>query len=767
MHRTTCPLPDTARWIASPMVGAAAAGSPAPYFRKAFVIASRPTRAVLHITALGVFEAEINGARVGDEVFAPGWTEYRKRITCRSYDVTTMLREGENALGAIVGDGWAVGHIADKNRQHYSDRPKLLALLEIACADGDTVTVRTDGTWLTAAGAVVASDMLQGESHDARLDPGPWSEPGFSADGWVPALECEAPDAEISPQIGPSVRRQEILAATLASGLERPEWQSPLRVFDLGQNITGRVRLRVSGRRGTTLKIRHAEVLNANGTLYTSNLRTARATDYYTLRGGGLEEWEPRFTFHGFRYFEISWQGRREDIGELSAEGVVLHSHMARTGEFSCSNPLLNQLAHNILWGQKGNFLDIPTDCPQRDERLGWTGDAQAFIRTAAFFMDIREFFQKWLLTMRDSQGPDGAIPPTVPHTGSFGLPQDGGPAWADAAFICPWVLYRHYGDEQILRDHYECMVRYMEYLKANKVQDGIRCHPAKDGWGGFGDWLALDGSGRIEGGTPKDLIGTAFYAHNAAILADAAEVIGRPEDAASWRALRDVIVAAFRRRFVTPEGLMASGTQTAYVLALHFGLLDEAQRATAFAELIRDIERRGYHIATGFVGTPYILHVLEAGGRTDVAYKLLEQETFPSWLFPVKNGATTIWERWDGWTPEMGFQDPGMNSFNHYAYGAVGDWMVSTVAGIEPAEPGFRRILFKPRPGGSITSASASLVTPHGKSAIAWSLDRGTLSVSVEVPANTVAVFSAPPRFAPHRDQLGPGRHRFELASV
>jgi len=503
-------------------------------------------------------------------------------------------------------------------------------------------------------------------------------------------------------------------------------------------------------------------MLQPDGSLYTENLRSARATDHYTLQGSGLEEWEPRFTCHGFRYAEITWAGGADALKIEGVEGIVLHSDMLLTGVFSCSHPLLNQLESNILWGQKGNFLEVPTDCPQRDERLGWTGDAQAFIRTACFHMDVRGFFHKWLGDMRDAQGGDGAVPAIIPHTHSFGSGGDGGPAWADAVFICPWTIYLCYGDTEILRENYDSMAAYMEYLAKHKVKNHIRPHPDLDGWGGFGDWLALDGSGKTVGGTPKDLIGTAFYAHAADIMASTANLLGKGAEAKTYRTLHGEIVAAFRRRFLTPDGFVASGTQTAYVLALYFGLVPDAVRATSAAELVRKIQANGMHLGTGFVGTPYLLHVLEATGHLDTAYALLEQETFPSWLFPVKNGATTIWERWDGWTPEQGYQDKGMNSFNHYAYGAVGDWMVSTVAGLQfdPEQPGYQHILFKPRPGGTITWAEAKLKTPHGATSIRWELKNETLELHLTVPPGCTASLSLPEQWESEISTLGSGNH-------
>jgi alpha-L-rhamnosidase len=767
------PVTWSARWIASSVIGGARLSAPTPYFRTTFRVEAPIRSAVLHITALGLYECEINGGVVGNHVFAPGWTDYSNRVYFQSHDVTALLAAGENAIGAILGDGWYAGHVAEKDRGFYGERPQLLVQLEITAQDGSVSRIVSDSSWKTMVGPILESDLLMGETYDARRELGAWSTATYDDSAWLPVVLAADPGIAIERSPGPPVRRQEILsiAPDLLKKVEKGWFEniadSSRGIFDFKQNFTGRVRVTVRGKRGIRLILRFAEVLNKDGTLYLENLRGARATDSYTLKGGDSETYEPRFTFHGFRYVEIRWQGAPEDVVIEKVEGVVLHSEMARTGTFRCSHELLNQLESNIVWGQKGNFLEVPTDCPQRDERLGWTGDAQVFVRTAAFHMDVRGFFHKWLKDMRDAQSAEGAIPPVIPNTGSFGGNADGGPAWADAVFICPWTIYRCYNDVEILRDNYDSMARYMDYLAAHKVKAHIRAHPDVDSWGGFGDWLALDGSGRTEGGTAKDLLGTAHYANNARIMAETAELLGKSADAKKYRVLHSEIAEAFRNRYITPDGLMAGGTQTAYVLALHFDLVPPAARATCARELVRSIERNGMHLATGFVGTPYLLHVLEAHGHLDVAYKLLEQETFPSWLFPVKNGATTIWERWDGWTAEKGFQDKGMNSFNHYAYGAVGDWMVSSVAGLELAGAGYEKILFKPRPGGTITWAEAKLATALGEIAIRWELSGGTLHLKLTVPPGAEATLSLPPGWTANVPTLTAGTHEIVAQST
>jgi alpha-L-rhamnosidase len=750
-----------ATWIASPVVGGARTQSPPPYLRKTFLIEQPVKSARLAITALGLYEWEINGARVGDEIFAPGWTEYKKRVQYQVYDVTGNLHPGENVLGAILGDGWYCGYLGWWSRQQYGDRPRLLVQLEIALQDGSTFTIVSDGSWRTTSGPILESDFLMGESYDARHELGNWSQPQYDDSRWQSVIVAP-PELmpEISPRIGPPVRRLGEIKPVKET--IKKTWDNQFRLFDMGQNFSGRVKISVRAKAGTNLKLRFAEILNPDGGLYTENLRGAKCTDNYTCKGGETETWEPRFTFHGFRHVEVTGLAEKDS---LEVTGIVLHSDTPTTGTFRCSNDLLNQLQHNIIWGQKSNFLEVPTDCPQRDERLGWTGDAQVFVRTAAFNMDVRGFFHKWVQDIRDAQTPRGGVPCVIPSVWheSTDAGEDGGPAWADAAIICPWTIYLCYADRKILEDHYDSMKKFIDFMTNHRCKDFIREHPDLPVWHGFGDWLALDGGGKIDGITPHDLIGTAFLTYDADIMAKTAGILGKHDDAKKYRSLHGEIVAAFRRRYVTPDGLVASSTQTAYALALHFGLIEESARVGAAHELARHVKQKDYHLATGFVGTPYILDVLEENGHLDAAYKLLEQETFPSWIFPIKNGATTIWERWDGWTPEKGPQDKGMNSYNHYAYGAVGAWMYRTVAGLDldPAKPGYEKVIFRPRPGGTITWAEASLETGRGRVSIRWELKGTELHLELTVPNGSSATLSLPEGYTAHvSTELGAGKH-------
>ncbi len=741
-------------WIGNSYAGGPRSTAPSPYLRKEFHLGSRPIRARLYVTALGLVEPYLNGKRATQDEFFPGWTDYRTRVQYRGYDVVELLNEGVNCIGAILGDGWYCGHIEWRDRQAYGLQPKLRARLMVDLADGSSTIVDSDGSWTTSFGPILESDMMHGEAYDARRELGEWCSSG-SGKGWVPATTFEE-TVGIVPAPGPAVRViQEI--SPIGPPRPIPQWPSNLWIFDLGQNMVGRIRIKVKAKPGLTIRIRCTEVLDAKGNLYREPLRTARATDYYTCKGDGEEIWESRFTFHGFRYVEImGLDNKTEDPPAVdTVTGVVLHSEMVATGGFECSDPLVNQLQSNIVWGQKGNFLDVPTDCPQRDERLGWTGDAQVFVRTAAFNMDVAGFFAKWTQDLEDSQGERGEIPPVSPNTGVVG--GDGGPGWADAFLVCPWTIARVYGDLDLLRKHYESMKAFVGWQEQTH-RDFVRSYPGYPGFGGFGDWLSTNAD------TPMDLIGTAFFGYSADLMAKIADTLGHAEDAARYRQLFADIADSFRRHYVTPEGDLVSRTQTSYVLALQFGLLDEATVPKAVDALVHEIERRGDHLSTGFLGTPYLAHVLSDHGRPDVAFRLLMQKTYPSWLYPVTQGATTIWERWDGWTHDKGFQDAGMNSFNHYAYGAIGHWLYSRVAGIDLAEGdlGYRHLEFRPHVGGGLTHASAWLDSVAGRIEAGWRVEGGRFHYSILVPPPSAGAVYLP---SGEVLQVGPGRHELECA--
>lgn len=738
-------------WVGGLIVGGPFTTSPAPFLRTSFNVSKPVARARLYATALGVYEPHLNGAVVGADVLAPGWTDYHTRVQYQVYDVTGQLRQGENVLGAILGDGWYAGHVGWLERQRYGDRPKFLAQIVVHYTDGSSETIATGPGWKSAYGPILASDIIMGESYDARRELTGWDAPGYDDGKWLAVETFPDPGIILSAMRGPTVQRISEIRP-VAEPRELKEGHGSKWIFDMGQNMVGRLRIRVSGDAGSTITLRHAEMLNPDGTLYLTNLRTTKQEDHYTLKGTGEEIWEPRFTFHGFQYVELS--GLAGTPTRDTITGVVLHSAMDQTGSFTCSDPLISQLQHNIEWGQRGNFVDVPTDCPQRNERLGWTGDAQVFVATAAFNFDVAGFFTKWLRDVEDEQSPQGAYPMVVPNpvvrkNGRSTWPAaaiDGGPAWADAGVICPWTIYLAYGDTAILAERYDSMRRYVEFLNETS-RDGLRCYAGYEGWHGFGDWLALDGSSDRFGNTSKELLGTAFFAYSTRLLGRIARILGKTEDAERYEARFQTIRNAFQERFVTRRGLIGGATQTSYVLALHFDLLPDELRPVALEELVRDIEHRGDHLSTGFVGTPYINRVLSDNGRTDVAYRLLRQTTWPSWLYSVTQGATTIWERWDGWTHDRGFQDPSMNSFNHYAYGAIGAWLYAVVAGIDtdPARPGYKHIIMRPQPGGELTSASAELRSPYGLIRSAWTLKDEAFEWEIIVPANTTATVYVP----------------------
>lgn len=696
---------------------------PPPYLRKDFSLDKQITRATVYASALGLYELRINGKRIGKDYFTPGWTDYNIRLYYQTYDVTDALLQGENAIGAILADGWYAGYVGfGKKREHYGDKPRLLAQLEIQYADGTKTIIPTDESWKARYGPYIEADFLMGETYDARMELTGWDSPAFDDSKWNPVAVTDTIKPKIEPYPGVTVHKiMEI------KPIERTEPKPGAFVFDMGQNFAGWVRLNVKGKAGDKVKLRFAEMLNPDGTIYTTNLREARCTDTYTLAGAGTEIWEPKFTFHGFRYVEIT--GYPGSPPKDAITGVVLHSDTPVAGSFECSSPKVNQLAKNIVWGQRGNFIEIPTDCPQRDERLGWTGDAQIFIRTATYNMDVSAFFTKWLIDLEDAQTPEGAFPDVAPHKVAMG---SGVPAWGDAGVICPWTIYKVYGDTRVIERHYESMTKWIAYLQKNS-KDLLR--PAY----GYGDWVSIGSD------TPKDVIATAYFAYSTNLLSKMAAAIGKQEDAVRYSELFRQIKAAFNKAYVSDDAKVKGETQTCYLLALYFDLLPENKRPAAAEHLLEDIKQRDFHLSTGFVGLSYLLPTLTETGNLDTAYRLLNQDTFPSWLYSIKNGATTIWERWDGWTEEKGFQDPGMNSFNHYAFGSVGRWLFNTVAGIDTEGPGFKHITIKPQPGGGIKYAKATYDSIHGKILSDWKITEKNFLLNVRIPPNTTATVHIP----------------------
>lgn len=728
-----------AAWIEPAWDEDPAASQPAPMLRTTFELDGRVASARAYVTSLGLYELALNGRRVGDELFTPGWTSYGDRLQYQTYDVTGLLESGENAAGVLLGDGWYRGNLAwGGQRNTYGERLALLLQIEVTYEDGRTQRVTSGDGWKATTGPIRLSDIYDGEVYDARLEKTGWSRPGYDDGDWQGVRVADHPKTHLIAPAGPPVRRIEEIRPV--AQFRTPEGDL---VFDMGQNMVGWIRLKVQGPAGTEVTLRHVEVLDRDGNVYTANLRAADQKVTYILKGEGEEVYEPHFTFQGFRYVAVDGYPGEPALDALT--GVVIHSDMAPTGRFESSNPLLNQLQHNIVWGQKGNFLDVPTDCPQRDERLGWTGDAQVFARTAAFNYDVAGFFTKWLGDLAADQYENGSIPFVIPDALTKpDQPAAGSAAWADAGVIIPWTMYLVYGDARLLERQYPSMTAWVGYMQERAGDDLI--------WDGdfhFGDWLAYATTDPSYPGatTGKELIATAFFAHSAGLVAQAARVLGKTDEADRYAALQDRVKAAFQREFVTASGRVGENTQTAYVLALQFDLLPEALRAEAARRLAENVRRHGHHLTTGFVGTPYLCHVLSRHGHLDVAYALLNQETYPSWLYPVRMGATTIWERWDGIKPDSTFQDPGMNSFNHYAYGAIGEWLYHVVAGIEldPAAPAYKHVRIQPQPGGGLTHVDAALTTMYGDVGSAWRLEDGRFTLNVTVPPNTRATVRLP----------------------
>lgn len=726
----------TARWISVKRTEPATETSdPAPLFRKTFSTSKKIATATATITAQGVYEAFINGARIGTALLAPGWTSYNNRLQYQQYDVTRLLQQGNNAIGVAVGNGWYKGYIGFSGQHDFYGKDLALWMqLDITYSDGTRERIQSDDSWQSSYGTIRYSEIYHGETIDARIDQAGWNMPaGNTTMTWTPVR----------------IKEQTVnLIGTYNEPITRHETFRPVRIFttpkgeqviDFGQNLVGWVQVMASGKAGDRVTISHAEVLDKAGNFYTENLRPARQRNVFILSGKGTETFEPHFTFQGFRYIRVEGYP-----GELKPENFLataLYSDMRPTGSFTSSHPLINQLQHNIQWGQRGNFLDVPTDCPQRDERLGWTGDAQAFARTATFNFDVHNFMAKWLRDVEADQI-NGSVPFVVPNV--LGPGAAGSAGWADAATIIPFDLYLAYGDRRVLEQQYESMKGWVGYMQRNSDLDlwnkGFH----------FGDWLFYrpfdDNDGR-SAVTDKYLIAQCFYAHSVSIVQKTARILGRSEDEKKYSDLLNRVKMAFVREYMTSSGRLVSGTQTAYVLALNFDMLPGNLRQAAADRLAENIRSYDNHLTTGFLGTPYLCHVLSRFGHAELAYQLLLQESYPSWLYPVKMGATTIWERWDGIKPDSTFQTPGMNSFNHYAYGAIGDWMYRVVAGIDTQEqePGYRKVTIRPLTGKGLSAADASLETLYGTVRSAWKREGERLELAITIAPNTSATVWIP----------------------
>jgi len=727
-----------------------------PLVRRAFAV-SGVASARLYVTAHGVYEAEINGRRVGNDTLNPGWTVYSERLRVHTYDVTDLLSDGENVIGAWLGDGWYRGRLGFTHHGHtfdmYGDDLSLIAQLEVTHADGSVTTIATDASWEAHPSPILRSGLYDGEAYDARQEVEGWSAPGSSREGWSAVATRPAhPERFVAPE-GPAVRCTQTLHPVEV--LSSPAGH---RILDFGQNFTGRVRITVRGEAGDTVTLRTAEVMQ-EGEIYTRPLRAAKSTDVYTLKGGGAETWEPRFTTHGFRFVEVTgWPGSVEDaVADGAFEGRVYHSDMTRTGWFESSDESLNRLHENVVWGTRSNFVDIPTDCPQRDERLGWTGDIQVFAPTAAFLFDVSGFLSSWLKDLSVEQRREGTVPwyvPVIPG-GPMWTPTRPGAVWGDAAVLTPWTLYERFADDGVLREQYDSARGWVDQVEA-------LAGPSRLWNTGFqlGDWLdpAAPPHDPADAKTDKYLVATAYFAWSARRLADTAAVLGRADDAARYGSLADDVRDAFVAEYWDESsGRLTSDAQTAYALAIRFDLLSGERRAAAGRRLAELVAEGGNRIAVGFAGVNVVADALSATGHADAAFDLLFERECPSWMYMVDQGATTIWERWDSQMPD-GTVNPGrMTSFNHYALGSIADWLHREVAGLSPADPGYRRIRFAPTPG-PLASARAVHLTPYGEASIAWTHAQGALSVEVTVPTGTTGVVELPSG----SHEVGPGTHHF-----
>jgi alpha-L-rhamnosidase len=728
------PAAWTARWLrrdprsggaVDPPEGGEAPGragrlKPPGQFRKELTLTSPPLRARVYATARGIYHLRVNGTRVGRDELTPGWTDYRYRLQYQVYDITDLLVAGPNVVGAVVADGWWCGYVGfepQRPAQHYGRFPELLVQVHVDCEDGTSLVVGSDDTWRESPGHVVYADLLVGEAHDLRRATPGWDRPGFDDSSWSPARASDVGVVPLVAQIDEPVRvTREIAAQTVtavASGY----------LVDFGQNLVGWVRLGVKDApAGTRIRLRHGETLD-QGQLYTANLRSAEATDVLMVSGAGGQEWfEPSFTTHGFRYVEVTGYPGDLHTGDLTA--IVVQSDTPPVGDLHCSDPMIEQLISNISWGQRGNYVSVPTDCPQRDERLGWTADAQIFLPTACFNADVAAFMGRWTLDLIDEQDDDGAFTDYVPD---ISMDHEGAPAWGDAGVIVPYHLWRVYGDERLLERSYPSMRAWVDHI--HRHNPSLLWTRATGN--GYGDWLQIDAD------TPREVVATAYFARSASLVAEAAAALGRVEDAARYGTLADRIRAAFATEFVGADGKVATGTQTAYLMGLAWDLIPSSLRPASFGHLCDDIEVRGRRLTTGFVGVPLICPLLTAWGRPDLAFALLHQEEFPSWGYSIRRGATTIWERWDGWTEERGFQSVNMNSFNHYSLGSVGEWLWRSVAGIDqaPGSLAYRDLVIEPHFGSRLQWVTARFDSPRGLIEVRWQQRDRDVDIDVEIP--------------------------------
>lgn len=732
-----------AKWLSDNLYPKGAETLPPVRLRREFSLGKPIRRATLYTVALGAYEARINGRKVGDTILTPEWTDFNKRVLEQGYDVTRLVKKGRNALAATVGDGWYAGRLGMLQgltghlpRYFYGSRPKFRALLRVEYKNGEISDVATDETWKTSAnGPIRSSDIYDGETQDLRLTSRGWDKPGYAEKGWTAADVVDNAPIEIKPQPSEPIR---VVKELRPVRLTEPK--PGVYVFDLGQNMVGWPRIDVTGATGANIQIRHAEVLNGDGTIYVDNLRGAPCIDHYILAGGGRERLEPHFTYHGFRYVEVTGPIAPMQIGDLL--GRAFCTSAKETSVFQCSNPMLNRLFENIRWTQRANLMGIPTDCPQRDERLGWMGDITAFAQTSIFNMEMNGFFAKWFPDIRDAQDAEGRFSDISPSY----LPGKrfrGVAAWGDAGVVVPWRAWRNYGDKDLIASHFDAVKKWVDHIDGENP-DHIW---AKDRNNDYGDWLngdtlVKDGWPRKGGEVPKEIFATAFFYQSTSMASQMAHVLGNPSDEQKYAALATQIKEAFQAKYIDADAKMPGDTQAGYALALEFGLVPADKIPAARKLMLAALDRYQGRMSTGFLTSLMLMRQLTEMGSSDAAYKLVTTSDFPSWGFMVSNGATTIWERWDGYVKGRGFQDAGMNSFNHWAFGSVGQWMMNSILGIDQAKDSvaWSKIVVKPIAGGGLDHASGSYDSPRGLIKSAWKLSGDRMTVDVTIPYNTTA---------------------------
>jgi alpha-L-rhamnosidase len=733
---------------------------PADYLRRQFTLSAVPVRAFVYVSALGLYELYLNGIRVGDDVMAPGWTDYHRRVEYQSYDVTDLIAPSRNVIGTVLGEGWYSGRVGHNQRRagnHYGGRPGLMFQLHIEYADGSVKKIVSDDQWSTKQGPICYSDFLAGEMYDARLELVDWLTSEYAEDNWQP-VEVYLPEPN-APLLNAS-RVDGVKEVTRLEAASVEKASSGELIYNFGQNLAGYVELKVSAPRGTEIRIRHAERLDEKGNLYTENLRYAVSEDIYICKGGGVEYFKPHFTFHGFQYVGVSFS---EAVSDLSVTAIAIQSDLPVCGKIHTGNPMVNQLLSNIFWSQRGNFLSVPTDCPQRDERYGWSADAQVFWRTAGYFMDTSAFLKKWMEDLIDGQSKEGVFPdvaPTKPLNPYRLTPQPGAPAWGDAPIILAWHHYLRYADLGMLERCWQPFVKWMKVIESTNP-NGIRVNDVHNN---YGDWLAVGDE------TDRGLINTAYWVYLADIMMNIAKALNK--DSSSWSALSKKLRNVFIEQFVLEDGLLSGDTQTAYLLALDFKILPQSHVPTAADHLARLFKSSNGHLQTGFLGVRHLAPVISDYLSPTQAIDLLLKDTYPSWGFSIKQGATTIWERWDGWTPEKGFQSKAMNSFNHYAYGAIGEWVWARLAGIDwdEASPGYSNVKMSPIFDKRIGFVEAEYEACTGLIKSHWEMNKDNpeeVSWIVELPPNVSAsiTLSDPWRFQEEKDfVLTSGTHSMNI---